>query len=178
MSYGDSGFRPTAARRRILLFRTPRYPVPPLSWTPDGLTNYCPEKSGALYTCHLCYSIPPVIFGGLRTPNHSSSNGVTTMNLYIDDPKDDLFLYQIRCAHCDSTSCTKVEGDIMRCHKTGRATPLRVLRELRSDAEWHLNSCIDRGHDCTDWSVTRLVNNHTYPNAHIRGAKFLIREET
>ena len=42
-------FRPAAALRRILLFRTPRHPVPPLSWTPDGLTNYCPEKSGALY---------------------------------------------------------------------------------------------------------------------------------
>ena len=24
------------------------HPVPPLSWTPEGLLNYCPEKSGAL----------------------------------------------------------------------------------------------------------------------------------
>ena len=31
------------------LFRTPRHPVPPLSWTPEGLLNYCPGKSGALY---------------------------------------------------------------------------------------------------------------------------------
>ncbi len=45
----DQALRPAAALRQILLFRTPRHPVPPLSWTPEGLLNYCPEKSGALY---------------------------------------------------------------------------------------------------------------------------------
>ena len=43
-------FRPPAALRRILLSRTPRHPVPPLCWTPERWLNYCPEKSGALYT--------------------------------------------------------------------------------------------------------------------------------
>ena len=37
-------------------------PAPPLSWTPKGLLNYCPGKSGALYTER---------HGGLTTDPHT-----------------------------------------------------------------------------------------------------------
>ena len=49
---GEAG-RPPQAARAVLLVRPSRHPAPPLSWTPDGLLIYRPEKSGALYAQEL-----------------------------------------------------------------------------------------------------------------------------
>ena len=47
-SFGEA-ISPPQAARSILLVWIPRHPLPPLSWTPDGLLNYCPEKIGGTY---------------------------------------------------------------------------------------------------------------------------------
>ena len=64
-----------AALRRIPLSRTPRHPVPPLCWTPEGWLNYCPEKSGALYPQRSAPAAAAVVEPGADPPPEGRDSG-------------------------------------------------------------------------------------------------------